>query len=148
MHALASGIAMFLCMALVIAPVAAGEEYLYGIPKLGVTISGTNEFTPGDDVSLIMKIQNTGTYGVKLVQSSLLTTGDNPTTAKLLRITLQNGSAPVTVKTDTQMVGDLSGGSTATATFTVAIARGSAAGTYELPVLMEYTYLEDAEQLP
>jgi hypothetical protein len=148
MHGCATGIAVLLCVALLALPAAAGEKYLYGSPKLGVTISGTNEFTPGDDVSLVMKIQNTGTYNVKLVQSSLLTTGDNPTTAKLLRVTLQNGSAPVTVKTDTQMVGDLSGGSTASATFTVAIDRGAAAGTFELPVLMQYTYLEDAEQLP
>ncbi|MDD1659964.1 MAG: S-layer protein [Methanomicrobiales archaeon] len=147
-----SGIAALLCVALLgallAAPVTAGEEYLYGNPKLGVTISGTNEFSPGDDVSLAVKVQNTGTYDVKLVQSTLLTTGDNPTTAKLLRVSLLPGSAPITVKTDTQMVGDLTGGSTATATFTVSIARGAAAGTYELPVRMQYTYLEDVEQLP
>jgi hypothetical protein len=132
--------------ALLATPVAAGEKYLYGSPELGATISGTNEFSPGDDVSLAVKVQNTGTYEVKLVQSTLLTTGDNPTTAKLLRVSLLPGSAPVTVKTDTQMVGDLTGGSTATATFTVTIARGAAAGTYEVPVRMQYTYLLDAEQ--
>ncbi|MDD1656361.1 MAG: COG1361 S-layer family protein [Methanomicrobiales archaeon] len=132
--------------ALLATPVTAGEKYLYGSPELGVTISGTNEFSPGDDVSLAVKIQNTGTYEVKLVQSTILTTGDNPTTAKLLRVSLLPGSAPVTVKTDTQMVGDLTGGSTATATFTVTIGRGAAAGTYEVPVRMQYTYLENAEQ--
>ncbi|MDD1653499.1 MAG: S-layer protein, partial [Methanomicrobiales archaeon] len=116
--------------ALLSVPAAAGEKYLYGSPELGATISGTNEFSPGDDVSLVVKISNTGTYEVKLVQSTILTTGDNPTTAKLLRVSLTPGSVPVTVKTDTQMVGDLTGGSTTTATFTVAIARGAAAGTY------------------
>jgi hypothetical protein len=149
-HPPVSRLSMLLCVvvlgALLAAPVTAGEKYLYGSPKLNATISGTNEFSPGDDVSLAVKVQNTGTYDVKLVQSSLLTTGDNPTTAKLLRVSLLPGSAPVTVKTDTQMVGDLSGGSTATATYTVTIRRGAAAGTYELPVRMQYTYLQNAEQ--
>ncbi len=149
-HGSGTGIPAALCLVLLAAllavPVSAGEKYLFGSPELGATISGTNEFSPGDDASLVVKISNTGTYEVKLVQSSLLTTGDNPTTAKLLRVTLLNGTAPVTVKTDTQMVGDLTGGSTASATFTVAISRGAPAGTFEIPVLMQYTYLENAEQ--
>ncbi|MDD1634158.1 MAG: COG1361 S-layer family protein [Methanomicrobiales archaeon] len=151
-HGSGTGIPAVICLVLLAAllavPVSAGEKYLYGKPELGATISGTNEFSPGDDASLVVKVQNTGTYEVKLVQSTLLSTGDDPTKAKLLRVTLQPGSAPVTVKTDTQMVGDLTGGSTATATFTVAIARGAAAGTYDLPVFMQYTYLLEAEQLP
>ena len=135
-----------LMWALLASPAAAGEKYLYGKPELAATISGTNEFAPGDDISLTVKIQNTGTYSVKLVQSSLLSTGDNPTTARLLKVSLQSGSAPVTVKTDPQMVGDLAGGSTTSATFTVTIARAAAAGTYDLPVLLEYQYLQEAEE--
>jgi len=135
-----------LMWALLASPAAAGEKYLYGKPELAATISGTNEFAPGDDISLTVKIQNTGTYSVKLVQSSLLSTGDNPTTARLLKVSLQPGSAMVTVKTDPQMVGDLAGGSTTSATFTVTIARAAAAGTYDLPVLLEYQYLQEAEE--
>jgi hypothetical protein len=42
-------------LALLAAPVMAGEQQLFGSPKLSAAISGTNEFTPGEDVTLTIQ---------------------------------------------------------------------------------------------
>lgn len=139
-------IAAALVLALLIAPVMAGEKFLWGNPDLSATVYGTNEFSPGADTTLTVKIKNTGLNPVKIVQSTILTSEDLPNTAMLLRVTLEPGSAPVTVKSDQQFVGDLTGGSSATAEFEVKIAKDAAPGVYTLPLILEYEYLRAAEQ--
>ena len=46
--------------ALVATPVMAGEKYLSGDPEITVSISGTNEFSPGDEVTIPVVILNSG----------------------------------------------------------------------------------------
>ena len=134
-------------LALLAAPVLAGEKDLFGSPKLSAAISGTNEFTPGEDVTLTVKVMNTGTTDVTIVQSGIITAEDKPNTAKLLVVGLLPGTAPVTVKTDPQMVGDLLGGESVSAAFSVKISRYAAGGVYNLPLQLSYQYLNNAEQL-
>ena len=134
-------------LALLAAPVLAGEKDLFGSPKLSAAISGTNEFTPGEDVTLTVKVQNTGTTDVTVVQSSIITAADKPNTAKLLVVGLSPGTAPVTVKTDPQMVGDLLGGKSVSASFSVKISKYAAGGVYNLPLQLSYQYLNNAEQV-
>jgi hypothetical protein len=134
-------------LALLAAPVMAGEQELFGSPKLSAAISGTNEFTPGEDVTMTVKVQNTGVNDVTIVQSSIITGADKPNTAKLLIVGLSPGTAPVTVKTDPQMVGDLLGGSSVSATFSVKISKYAAGGVYTLPLQLSYQYLNSADQV-
>ncbi|MDD1671349.1 MAG: NEW3 domain-containing protein [Methanomicrobiales archaeon] len=134
-------------LALLAVPALAGEKQLYGSPKLSAAISGTNEFSPGEDVTLTVKVQNTGTTDVTIVQSSIITPVDTPTTAKLLVVGLSPGSAPVTVKTDPQMVGDLQGGNSVAASFAVKISNYAAGGVYSLPLQLTYQYLNTADQV-
>jgi len=42
------------------APSMAGSKYMAGSPELSAYISGTNEFSPGTDVQLIVVIENNG----------------------------------------------------------------------------------------
>ena len=128
-------------------PAMAGEEQLFGSPQLSAAISGTNEFTPGQDVTLTVKVQNTGVNVVTISQSTIITPNDKPNTAKLLVVGLSSGSAPVTVKTDPQMVGDLLGGSSVSATFSVKISRYASGGIYTLPLRLTYQYLNTADQV-
>ena len=53
----------------------------------------------------------------------------------------RSGDAPLVVKADPQIVGDLPASASATATFHVTVNQYAAAGTYQLPVVSNYTYL-------
>ncbi len=129
-----------------IAPVMAGTKYMAGSPELSGYISGTNEFEPGDTVQLAVVIQNTGLNEFKFVQSGIVDRDDLPNTAKFLTVAMQPGYAPVTIKSDAQMLGDLDGGSTVNAVFSTKINSDAAAGTYNLPLWLNYTYLYTADQ--
>jgi len=127
-------------------PVMAGTKYMAGSPQLSVYLSGTNEFSPGKDISIPVVIENSGLNEFKFIQSSIIDRDDLPNTAKLLVVTLSAGNAPLIIKSDPQMVGDLKGGSTATSTFNAKVKSDAPSGTYNLPIRLNYTYLESAEQ--
>jgi hypothetical protein len=73
---------------LIIAPVSAGEKYMAGSPELTAAISGTNEFSPGDDVIITVRLQNKGLNEYKFVKSGIINRDDLPNTAKLLMVDL------------------------------------------------------------
>ena len=131
---------------LLVAPASAGTKYMSGSPQLSAYISGTNEFSPGSDATLTLVIENSGLNEFKMIQSGFIDREDLPNTAKLLMVSLSAGNAPIIVKSDPQMVGDLKGGSTVTSTFHVKVLSDARSGTYTLPVNIDYTYLEFAEQ--
>lgn len=123
-----------------------GTQYLSGSPNLSAYISGTNEFTPNSEVLITIAVQNTGQSKDKLVHSGITDRDDLPTTAKFLVVSLKPGNAPVTIKTDPQMTGDLAESSTSSAQFTVKIHDSAEGGTYQLPLILNYSYLTSASQ--
>jgi hypothetical protein len=118
-----------------------------GSPELTAAISGTNEFSPGDDAVIAVQLQNEGLNELKFVGSGIITRDDQPNTAKLITITLAPGESPLIIKSDPQMIGDLKGGSSTIVKFTVKIPKNATVGTYELPLNLKYTYLWMAEQM-
>lgn len=128
-----------------IIPAMAGTVYISGGPDMNAAISGTNEFSPGTMVTIPVTVENRGLIEIKLIRPELVSRDDLPNTAKMVRVSLLSGKAPVTVKSDPQMIGDIAGGSSRTVTFSVLVAKDAAAGSYELPLKMEYTYLDSAE---
>ncbi len=140
-----SCILVILC-AFLIAPVMAGTKYMAGSPELSAYISGTNEFSPGDSTHITIVIENTGLNEFKFIQSGLVDRDDLPNTAKFLTVKLQPGDAPLVIKSDPQMLGDLKGAANANAVFTTKINADAPAGTYNLPLDLSYTYLYTAEQ--
>jgi hypothetical protein len=130
----------------VINPATAGTKYMSGSPELSAYLSGTNEFSPGDDISLNIVIENSGLNEFKFIQSSVVDRDDLPNTAKLLIVALSAGDSPLIIKSDPQMVGDLKGGSTVTSSFNVKILSDAHSGIYNLPIRLNYTFLESAEQ--
>jgi len=132
--------------ALLVKPVMGGTLYLSGSPNLSASISGTNEFSPNSDVQISITIQNTGQSKDKLVQSGITDRDDLPTTAKFLISTLSPGNAPVSIKTDPVMLGDLAESSSAVAQYTVKILENAEGGTYILPLMLNYSYLSSASQ--
>jgi hypothetical protein len=134
-----------LCLFL-ISPALAGTKYMAGSPELSAYVSGSNEFSPGKDVSLTIVIQNTGLNEFKFVQSGIVDRDDQPNTAKFLTVTLLPGDAPLVIKSDPQMLGDLKGATSVNAIFATKIKSDAPAGTYYLPMMLNYTYLYNADQ--
>lgn len=131
---------------LLITPAFATDNYLGGSPDLSAYISGTNEFSTGEEIQLPIIIENTGINSVKIYYARSADISDQPSTAKLLTATLQSGNAPVVIKTDPQMLGDLASQNTVKAVFITKINTDAPAGTYSLPLILNYSYLPDASQ--
>ncbi len=129
-----------------IVTVMADTKYLAGSPQLSAYISGTNEFSPGDEVQLAVVIENTGVNEFKFVQSSIVGRDDLPNTAKFLSAALGSGNAPLTIKSDPQMLGDVMGSQSVRAVYTTKINADAPAGDYVLPLSLNYTYLYQADQ--
>ncbi|MDD1710368.1 MAG: S-layer protein [Methanoregulaceae archaeon] len=119
----------------------AGSTYLSGMPDLVAAIDGTNDFSPGSEQSIVIHVRNTGIDEVKIVQPGGGASGDPPSTARMVTLTLLPGDAPVEIKTDTQMVGDIASGRTVSSPFSVHVLEDAHGGTYHLPLLVNYTYL-------
>jgi hypothetical protein len=133
------------CMVL-ITPVLAGTKYMTGSPDLSAYISGSNEVSAGSEFTLTIVIQNTGLNEYKFVQSAIVDRDDQPNTAKFLTATLLPGDAPILIKSDPMMLGDLKGASSINALFTTKVKSDAMAGTYTLPLSLNYTYLYTADQ--
>jgi hypothetical protein len=137
---------LFVMATFFVVPVMGGTMYLSGSPNLSASVSGTNEFSPNSEVQISITVQNIGQSKDKLVQSGITDRDDQPTTAKFLTATLSPGNAPVTIKTDPVMLGDLAGSSSANAQYTVKIQENADGGTYVLPLTLNYSYLSSASQ--
>ena len=138
-------ILLILCLCL-IAPAIAGTKYMAGSPQMSAYIAGTNEFSPGQEAKITIVVENTGTNEFKFVQSGIVDREDLPNTAKFVIVGLDAGTAPLVVKSDPQMLGDIKAGSSANAIFTTKINSDAASGSYMLIVPINYTYLYYAEQ--
>lgn len=137
---------LFVMAALLVTPVMGGTLYLSGSPNLSAFISGTNEFSPNSEVRISVSIQNAGQSKDKLVQSGITDRDDQPTTAKFLVAALTRGNAPVTIKTDSLMLGDLAESSSTSAQYTVKIHENADGGTYILPLTLNYSFLSSTSQ--
>ncbi len=146
MRGLTGMVFLILLAAMLAAPVSAGEKYLGGNPELSAAVRGSNEFYPGDDVTIPVIIQNSGLIDYTFTYPTTLTPADMPSTAKLMVVTLGSGKAPVVVTSDPQMAGDLKGGSNVVVNFHTRVLRDAPSGTYHLPLNITYTYLFAAEQ--
>ncbi|MEI6293203.1 MAG: S-layer protein [Methanomicrobiales archaeon] len=128
-------------------PVMAGTKYMSGSPDLTASISGINEFSQGKDATIIVVVQNKGLNDIKIIQSTLASPTDQPNTAKLTTVSLGSGSAPLVIKSDPQMVGDIVGGASIPVPFIARISSDAPPGEYMLPLELNYTYLDNAEQV-
>jgi hypothetical protein len=127
-------------------PGLAGTTYLSGSPDLTLSLSGDTLFSPGEDVTLNVVVRNQGLNEVKLTGTTG-SGGDLPNQASMVSIALRAGDAPVAVKSDPGMIGELPGGSSAEVPFSIRINPDAPAGQYTLPVQVHYTYLYFVEQI-
>ncbi len=80
----------------------------------------------------------------KFVDRGTVPPDDLPTTAKLVKVGLSSGMAPVTIKTDPRNIGDLASPSITTVPFRVKIMTDATAGEYQIPLTVENKYLSNS----
>lgn len=137
---------LVLLTGLIFLPVSADSKYLSGSPEISASISGSNEFSPGTSNPLKISIQNTGLISSRMAQSGVLDSDATPSTAKTVLVSLDAGDAPVVVKSDNQMLGDITASNSKPTTFQVWVKDDARAGKYTLPLHIKYTYLAEADQ--
>ncbi len=116
-------------------------NYAGGSPDLTANISGINEFTAGSDIAIPIELRNNAISTSKEVIDGVTKVAplDPPTTAKFVTVNLASGNAPVTIKSSSQMIGDIPGQGIAAARFSATINADAPAGTYLLPVEITYS---------
>jgi len=132
----------FLCMI----PVMGVTTYLGGSPHISAAISGTNEFTAGQDASVKVIVWNSGLSNLQFETKGTIERDDLPTTAKMVTVGLSAGNAPFIVKSDPQTVGDIKSEGMVTVTIATKITSDATEGKYQLPLTIRYTYLASAVQ--
>jgi hypothetical protein len=127
-------------------PVMGVTTYLGGSPQMSAAISGVNEFTPGQDATIKVIVQNSGVDSLKFVMIGSIARDDLPTTAKMVSVGLSAGNAPVIVKNDPQSVGDIKSQEMVTVAITTKILSNASEGEYQIPLTLRYTYLASSDQ--
>lgn len=127
-------------------PVMGVTTYLSEGPNMSAAISGTNEFSPGQDAVISVIVQNRGLNIDKFVMLGTIVRDDVPTTAKMVTVGLLQGDAPIIVKSDPQNVGDLASQQSATVRIAAKITSDATEGEYTLPLSIRYQYLAASSQ--
>jgi len=140
-------IIIFLALGLwCIMPVMGVTTYLGGSPQMSAVLSGTNEFTAGEDAIIHVIVWNSGVNNLKFVTKGTIERDDLPTTAKIVTVGLSAGNAPVIVKNDPQVIGDIKSQEMASVAIETKITSNATAGEYRLPLTIRYTYLASSDQ--
>nr|WP_319377201.1 S-layer protein [uncultured Methanoregula sp.] len=142
---------LFLC----VIPAAGLKTYTDGMPQMTAVISGTNQFSPGQDATITLVVQNRGVSTMESNWSGnaayegtgTIARDDVPTTAKMVTVSLSSGNAPIVIKTDPQNIGDIASMGSKTVNISAKITSDATNGEYQLPVTIAYTYLAKSQEL-
>lgn len=165
-------ILIFLVLSLLcVIPGAGLTTYVDGNPRMTAVISGTNEFSPGQDAAISLVVQNRGVSTMTNSWSGYsgvaaeptqpdrsrayyagqgnanMARDDVPTTAKMVTVGLSSGNTPIEIKSDTQNIGDIASMGSKTVTISAKITSNATEGEYQLPVTIGYTYLAQSNEL-
>ena len=108
-----------------------------GRPHLSASTS-TNQFAPGDDGALSITLRNQG----EIDTSSNPQVNSQVTTARGVKVSVESGSAPISVQSGPQIVkgGSIQDGGAVPTQFQISVDRDAEPGTYQVPVTVDYTY--------
>jgi hypothetical protein len=128
-------------------PVMGIDTFQGGTPQLSASISGANEFAPGQDATITVLVLNSGVNTDKFVMTGTIDRPDNPTTAKMVMVGLSApGGDPIIIETATQNIGDIASQAVVPVTISAKITQDATEGEYELPLSIRYTYLASSDQ--
>jgi len=113
---------------------------------MSALISGVNEFSPGQDATIKIIVQNSGVQNLQFVNGGSISRDDLLTTAKTVSVGLSAGNAPIIIKSDPQIVGNIKSNEIRTVAITTKILPTATEGEYQIPLTISYTYLAAADQ--
>lgn len=128
-------------MGLCINPCQAEEKYYSGGPDLFVSLGSGDELIPGSTVELPLVLENKGKITMEFYNAYTIQPEYLPTTAKFATVRLVRGDAPVRVKSNPQIVGDIPAGVVVPAGFIVEIPQDAKAGSYTMQAVVTYQYV-------
>jgi hypothetical protein len=137
---------LFVLAVCLISPVLAGTKYLEGSPNLTAYIAGTDQYTAGSDIQIPVVIENTEINTNYEVSPDIVDRADIPTTAKFVTVAMSAGNAPIVIKTEPQMIGDIASQGQQTVTFSAKVNEDAVGGTYSLPLTINYTQFSNIAQ--
>lgn len=137
-HRLAAAAVAALLVAVAVAPVAAST--VIGLPALTAS-AADNRVTPGQEATLDVFLTNDG----RIQRGGPSRYEDRVTTARATRFTVEDGGAPVTVKTGERSVGTVPVGTSGPHAVRIAVDDGATPGVYRLPVEITYQYTRSVE---
>ena len=91
-------------------------------------------------------IKNNGINTNYEVAPNIVDRADVPTTAKYVTVGMGAGDAPVVIKSDPQMIGDIASQAQQTVTFSAKVNADAAGGTYYIPLNISYTQFSNVDQ--
>ena len=124
----------------------AGSKYFTGGPDLFVSLDSSDELIPGTTVELPLVLENKGVYTMEFYTVNLMQPEYLPTTALFASVQSVPGDAPVTIKSNSQIVGDIPSGIMVPAGFVVEIPQDAKAGNYTMQAIVTYQYAPRVEQ--
>jgi hypothetical protein len=141
-----SVVILLLLAACLVTPALAGTKYLEGTPNLTAYVAGTNQYAAGSTIEIPLVIRNTGISTNYEVASDIVDRSDVPTTAKFVTVAMGAGNAPIVIKSDPQMIGDIVSQGQQTVAFSAKVNADAAGGTYVIPLNISYTQFSNVDQ--
>jgi hypothetical protein len=139
-------ILLLMTAVLLVVPAQAGTRFFEGSPNLTAYIAGTDQFVAGSEIQIPVVIKNTEIDSNYEVSPDIVDRADVPTTAKFVTVSMGAGNAPVIIKTDPQMIGDIPSQSQQTVVFSAKVNESALGGTYTLPLTINYTQFSYVDQ--
>lgn len=133
-------------MGLCATPCMAGYKYISGGPDILVSLDASDELVPGSTVELPLVIENRGTITMEFYNEFTLQPEYLPTTAMFTTVGLIPGDAPVKVRSNPQIVGDIPSGMVVPAGFVAEVPQDATAGRYTMQAIVTYQYVPKVEQ--
>lgn len=137
---MARRILVLLAMLLLVSSAGLAIADTRGSPELSVFLPD-GRLEPGETATVELYLQNAG----DIEEGGTAAQEARVTTARDVRVTLTNGSAPLRVETTTRPVGNVPEGLAGPVDFAVTVAEDAIPGTYELPVTVAYAYTREIE---
>ena len=111
-----------------------------GAPDLEAKVVGTNELTPGADVTLTILLSNAASLSTEQKRGS--NTAYDSLIAMGVKVTPHAGDGALSIKSDGIMIGDIAPGEQKQVDVYVTIRQDAIPGVYNLPLTVSYTYVD------